>query len=70
MIKIFLVGDDDIHLPDEQDAMEFGVYIDGFDISFDEEELLNSDDEQDQETQQEAASNTTKNLTQKQRQDI
>ena len=48
--QFFLVGDDDIHLPDEQDAMEFGVYIDGFDISFDEEELLNSDDEQDQET--------------------
>ena len=51
MIKNFLVGDDDIHLPDEQDAMEFGVYIDGFDISFDEEELPDSDDEQDQETQ-------------------
>jgi hypothetical protein len=46
-----LVGDDDIHLPDEQDAMEFGVYTDGFDVTFDEEDLPNSDDEQDQETQ-------------------
>ena len=61
--QFFLVGDDDIHLPDEQDAMEFGVYTDGFDITFDEKELPDSDDEQDQETQQEATSNTTKNLT-------
>jgi len=38
--------------------MEFGVYIDGFDVTFDEEKLPDSDDE---ETQQEAASNTTKN---------
>ena len=50
--------------------MEFGVYTYGFDVTFDEEELPDSDDEQGQETQQEAASNTTKNLTQKQRQDI
>ena len=34
--QIFLVGNDDIHLPDEQDAMEFGVYTDGFDVTFDD----------------------------------
>jgi hypothetical protein len=51
--QIFLLGDDDIHLPDEQDAMEFVVYTDGFEVTFEEEELSDSDDEQDQETQQE-----------------
>jgi hypothetical protein len=70
MIKKKFVDADNINLSDEQDAMEFGVYTDGFDVIFDEEELPDSDDEQDQETQQEATSNMTKNLTQKQREDI
>ncbi|XP_066334125.1 uncharacterized protein [Miscanthus floridulus] len=67
-------GDDDIALQDAQDAMDdlihqFGVYTDDVNIIFDEEELTNSDDEEFQETQDQAP-NATKNLTDKQRQDI
>jgi len=68
-----LVGDDDICLQDAQDAMddlkqEFGMYTVAVNIIFDEEELIDSDDEEFQETHQDKASNATNNLTRRQRQ--
>ena len=69
-----MVGNDDIGLQDAQDAMDnlihqFGVYADEVNVIFDEEELTDSDDEDFQATQDEAP-NATRNLTDRQRQDI
>lgn len=68
----YLVGDDDIALQDAMDDLiqEIGVYTDSINIIFDQEELTDSDDEEFEEPHQDEASNATKNLTERQRQDI
>jgi len=71
---IYLLGYGDVGLQDAQDAMDnlihqFGVYADEVNVIFDEEELTDSDDEDFQATQDEAP-NATRNLTDRQRQDI
>ena len=71
---IYLLGYGDVGLQDAQDAMDnlihqFGVYADEVNVIFDEEELTDSDDEDFQATQDEAP-NATRNLIDRQRQDI